>query len=143
VPRARSLAAVPENAPILAWLRATAEPAASEYRLGVWELHAHPDLCERLDEVAPDGGRVELYGVPGRASSRGVVYAVARGIDSILLRLAAGEVSDAVLANGGSPAADVGSEWVVANAWLTNVPRAAGTDLLRSWLEAARNAADA
>ncbi len=133
----------PENAAILARLREAAEPATSAYRLGEWELHAHPDLCERLDDVAPDGRRVEVYGLPGRASPGGVLYAVARGTSGILLRLPAGSARDAVLANGGAVATDIDSDWVRADAWLTDVPSAAGRALLAGWVKAARSAADA
>jgi len=133
----------PENGAILERLREAAEPATSEYRLGAWELHAHPDLCERLDDVAPGGRRVEVYGLPGRASQSGVLYVVARGTSGILLRLPTGPARDAVLANGGAVASDIGSDWVRADAWLTDIPSAAGRELLAGWIEAARGAADA
>jgi hypothetical protein len=132
-----------ENGAILECLREAAEPATSAYRLGAWELHAHPDLCERFDEVAPGGRRVEVYGLPGRAGSGGVLYAVARGTSGILLRLPSGPARDAVLASGGAVASDIGSDWVRADAWLTDVPSAAGLALLAEWVEAARSAADA
>jgi hypothetical protein len=137
------IAARSENATLLMRLRASAEPARSEYRLGEWELHAHPDLCERLDEVAREGHRIELYGCPGRSSRLGVVYALAAGIDTILLRLPAGRARDAVLDNEGSIATEYGPNWVAANAWLTEIPRTDGTALLTQWLDTARRAGDA
>ena len=132
----------PRNATLFARLRAAGEPARSVFRLGGWELHAHPDLCERLDEVAVTGRRVELFGLPGRATSSGAIYAVAQGTGTILLR-APGDIREDILEHGGTPAADIGHDWVRADAWLSDVPRAAGSALLAGWLEAAREAADA
>jgi hypothetical protein len=140
---AASLAGLPENAPLLDLLRGSAEPARSEYRLGAWELHAHPDLCGRLDDVAGDAPRVELFGLPGLVARSGVVYAIARGTGTLLLRVPAGPIREEILDNGGGPAVELGPEWVSADAWLTDTPRAAGTALLARWLEAARSAADA
>ena len=45
----------PQNEHLLAHLAERAEPARGEYRLGPWELHVHPDLCERLEEVGSTG----------------------------------------------------------------------------------------
>jgi hypothetical protein len=59
------------------------------------------------------------------------------------LRLPEGPAREDVLANGGTLDPGSGIEWVVADAWLSDVPRAAGTERLASWVEAARTAADA
>ncbi len=138
-----ALEAVPENRPVLAALRGQAEPARSEYRLGSFELHTHPDVCERLDQVAQGGRVVGVYGLCARAGRAGAVFAIGMGTGSIALRLPDGPAREAVLANGGRLEPGFGPGWVVADAWLSEVPRAPGTSLLAAWVEAARVAADA
>lgn len=142
-PETEELEAVPENRLILAWLRESAEPARSEYRLGAYEQHTHPDVCERLDKVASGGRSVGAYGHCARVARDGALYAIGMGTGSIALRLPGGPVREAVLAHGGWLDQDLGDEWVVADAWLSEVPRPDGSALLAEWVEAARMAADA
>ena len=142
-PGAEGLEAVPENHQVLANLRQSAEPASSEYRLGAFELHTHPDVCERLDQVARDSRSVGVYGCCARATRGSVLYAIGRGTTTIALRLPDGPVREAVLAHGGRLAPELGIDWVAADVWLSEVPRAGGTALLVAWVEAARLAADA
>jgi hypothetical protein len=142
-PEMEGLEAVPQNRLVLATLRQWAEPARSEYRLGAFEQHTHPDVCERLDQVARGGREVGAYGHCARVARAGVLYAIGMGTGSIALRLPDGLVREAVLAHDGRLDTGLGPEWVVADAWLSEVPRAEGTSLLAAWVEAARMAADA
>jgi hypothetical protein len=142
-PEAEDLEAVPENRLILASLRRTAEPAQSEYRLGAFEQHAHPDICERLDQVARGGRSVGAYGLCARAARGGVLFALGMGTSSIALRLPDGPAREAVLSSGGRLDPDLGPDWVLADAWLSTLSGADGTALLAAWVEAARLAADA
>jgi len=142
-PETEELEAVPANRLVLALLRRSAEAARTEYRLGVFEQHAHPDVCERLGQAAPRGRAVGAYGLCARAGRRGVLYAIGMGTGSIALRLPAGKVRDAVIGRGGRLEPELGLEWVVADAWLSSLPGAEGTALLAGWVEAARLAADA
>jgi hypothetical protein len=100
-------------------------------------------VCERLDQVARGGQAVGVYGLCARAGRGGALYAIGMGTGSIAFRLPDGPVREAVLANGGRVEPGFGPGWVVADAWLSEVPRAAGTGLLTEWCEAARAAADA
>lgn len=136
-----ALAAVPANRAVLAALRerAVARPLDDPWALDGFELHTHPDLQERLDQVAlgqPGGRSVGVYGVPVLTASD-VVYAVADGTSRIYLRIPPGATRDEVLRHGGDPDAAYGSEWVGADAWLSDVPGAAGERLLASWVAAA------
>jgi hypothetical protein len=142
-PETAELDAAPPNWQVLAWLRVGAEPARSEYRLGGYEQHVHPDVCERLGQVARGGRSVAAYGHCARVARAGVLYAIGMGTGSIALRLPDGLVREAVLAHDGRLDTGLGPEWVVADAWLSEVPRAEGTSLLEEWVEAARLAADA
>ncbi|MDX6590915.1 MAG: hypothetical protein QOJ13_111 [Gaiellales bacterium] len=81
----------PANEDLIEFLEGQAEPSAS-MDLDGFELHAHPDLCERLIGLAneleevPDGWHA-VYGVPALATSDGVIYAFAIGVGGIGLRL--------------------------------------------------------
>jgi hypothetical protein len=134
---------LPQNRAVLAVLRQSAQPARSEYRLDAFEQLTHPDVCERLDQVARAGHPVGAYGRCARAGRGGVLYAIGMGTSSIALRLPDGTTREAILANGGRLAPELGHEWVVADAWLSAVPGAEGTALLAAWVEAARLDADA
>jgi hypothetical protein len=142
-PETEELEAVPANRLILASLRQAAEPAQSEYRLGAFEQHVHPDVCERLEALARGGRPVGAYGLCARAARGGVLYALGMGTSSIALRLPDGPVREAVLAGGGRLDPDLGPDWVLTDAWLPTLSGADGTALLAAWVEAARLAADA
>jgi hypothetical protein len=49
---------LPQNASLLDFLRSQASPPSGpgDYALGAWQLHTHPDLMDRLCELAP--GRI-------------------------------------------------------------------------------------
>jgi hypothetical protein len=147
-PETEELEAVPGNRDVLALLRRLAEPARTEYRLGAFEQHTHPDVCERLSQVGGDGRAVGAYGLCALVTRGDVVYAIGMGTGSIALRLPAeppqaGAAREAVLRYRGRPGAELGPEWVIADAWLSEMPRAEGTALLAGWVAAARLAADA
>jgi len=136
-----ALAAVPANRAVLAVLRerAVARPHDDPWALDGFELHTHPDLQERLDQVAlgqPGGPSVGLYGVPVLIAAD-VVYAIAGGTSRIYLRIPPGTTRDEVLRHGGDADSAYGPEWVGADAWLSDVPSTAGTQRLASWVAAA------
>jgi len=129
------------NLRLLAHLAERAEPARREYRLGPWELHVHPDLCERLEEVGGTGST----GVYGHCSlvARGVVYALGLGTSSILVRLPSGPDRLTALEHGAELDPDLGDPWLRVPAWPQDLPSAAGTSRLAGWVRAAREAAGA
>lgn len=135
------VAAHPENAAIarVAGPGARARPG-EPYAIDGWELRAHPDLEERLRQLAegPPGASVAvLRGLPVIVDRDGIVCVAAAGTSGLLLRLADGPARDAVLANGGEAQPAIGPDWVRADPWLSDVPATAGTAMLRSWVEAA------
>jgi hypothetical protein len=142
-PETVELEAVSPNRQVLAWLRVDAEPARSEYRLGGYEQHVHPDVCERLSQLARGGRSVAVYGHCALAARGGVLYAIGVGTSAVALRLAPGPHREAVLAHGGRLDPALGDGWVIADVWLSALPGAEGTALLGEWVEAARSAADA
>jgi len=81
----------PANADLLDFLEGQAEPTISS-DLDGFELHAVPELCERLIGLAHEAGGLPegwyaLYGVPALAAESGIVYAFAIGSGGIGLRL--------------------------------------------------------
>lgn len=77
------------NRSLLNWLEAGSEAATSGgMALGDYELHAHPDLVDRLVECTKDA-QVELvaaFGIPCVATSGGVIIAFARGTNTMFVR---------------------------------------------------------
>jgi hypothetical protein len=137
--------AAPANRAVVGVLRkrAVRRPPDDPWALDGFELHTHPDLQERLDHVAagrPGGHSVGLYGVPVLIAAD-VVYAIAGGTSRVYLRIPAGPTRDEVERHGGDADVDFGPEWVGADAWLSDLPSAAGTRLLASWVAAAARAA--
>jgi hypothetical protein len=78
---------VPANAALLEFLRGQASPpdGPGDYTLGSWQLHTHPDLIERLRELAPGWPLTAAYGVPMLAGE-GVAAVVALGTDWLAVR---------------------------------------------------------
>lgn len=78
------------NRDVLAFLRARGRPGTgSEYDLDGWELHTHPDLVERLAQIARSRQAViPLYGVVA-LEQKGVIVVVALGTSHLLFRLTA------------------------------------------------------
>ncbi|MGI8336230.1 hypothetical protein ACRYCC_40335 [Actinomadura scrupuli] len=68
----------PANRVLFDFLRAQArrpsDPADSSYAIDEWRPHTHPDLLERLEELAPDGIPIIPLGLPALAVD-GVVAA--------------------------------------------------------------------
>jgi hypothetical protein len=123
---------------------AVSRPADDPWALDGFELDTHPDLCERLDQLAVGklgGGSIGLDGVPALVEGS-VIYAVARGTSRIDLRIPSGPSLAEALEHGGEPAADFGTGWICVDAWLTDLPSVKGAALLRSWVAAAAGMAD-
>ncbi|WP_431676773.1 hypothetical protein [Kitasatospora sp. KL5] len=80
---------LPANADLLAFLRRRACPPGgpNDLALGPWQLHTHPDLYERLAELAPHHPLHAAYGVPVLAAEGGAAAATALGTGILLVRL--------------------------------------------------------
>jgi len=104
------------------------------YDLDGWQLHTHPDLCERLQSLNPFCCH-GLYGVPVLASDRGVLFGVATGTSLLALRLPEPEFMEAKVA-GGRVYTEGGEGWIAVDPWNT------GIETLSRWCRAAHAAAN-
>ncbi|MGW3111040.1 hypothetical protein [Streptomyces sp. NPDC001091] len=78
---------LPQNAALLALLRE--QGVAQEggaYAYDGWALQTHPDLVEKLEDLAPGWPVLWAFGVPVLAA-KGIAAAVARGTGLLLVRL--------------------------------------------------------
>jgi len=79
---------VPQNAPLLEYLREQASPPSGpdDHSLGPWQLHTHPDLIAALRELAPGWPLTAAYGIPLLASE-GIAAVAALGTDFLAVRI--------------------------------------------------------
>lgn len=112
----------PRNSALLAFLRAQAAPphGPDDLALGDWQLHAHPDLCERLAQLASRAPLHAAYGVPVLAHE-GVAAAAALGTSVLLVRLPAPPPK----LKAGPPVGQApGDDWHPVDAWQAELPSA-------------------
>lgn len=82
-----------ENLNLVQYLepRARKASAPTDFDIDEWELHTHPDLTERLGQVAELAGAplrlVPLFGVPVLVDQEGVVSAFAEGMNALVFRV--------------------------------------------------------
>ena len=145
----------PENERLLAYLREQAVPRAaqrSQRDEDDHELHCHPDLVERLAEVASGlvTGATSAFGLPVLAHENGVAFAFAQGTSLIALRLPVELQAEVVEARGSGRAhraqldamtlrfaEQLGAEWVAADPWPIDINAEAGLAQLRAWCRSA------
>lgn len=84
----RELSDVPQNAELLEYLRGQASPPSGpdDFTLGSWQLHTHPDLIARLQELAPGWRLTAAYGIPLLANE-GIAAVAAIGTDWLAIRI--------------------------------------------------------
>ncbi|MCX4993160.1 MULTISPECIES: hypothetical protein [unclassified Streptomyces] len=114
----------PRNAALLDFLRAQGCPPSGpdDYALGEWQLHTHPDLLDRLAELARRAPLHAAYGVPVLARE-GVAAAAALGTSVLLVRLPAAPTD----LEAGTPAPFLaGHGWQAVDAWQSGLPCAEG-----------------
>lgn len=119
---------LPSNSVLLGFLRHQARlpDGPGDYVLNGWQLHTHPDLQARLQEVAPCVPVLGVYGVPVLASD-GVAAAMAIGTDTLLLRLPEFP-TDLELGPPLPPLTD--GDWYSIDAWQADTPSAIGQQRL-------------
>lgn len=123
-----SLPDLPENAALLALLRSRGVPQeGGDYAYEGWELHTHPDLLARLNELAPHSAPLPTFGVPVLAT-RGVAAVAAWGTDTLLLRLPSAPVLERAAAC--PPLTDPGQGWYAVSAWQSELSSAQSARLL-------------
>ena len=117
----------PQNATLHALLQKQGVKGTGDvYDLDGWQLHTHPDLCERLQSLNPHCYR-GAFGVPVLATDRGVWFGVAIGTSTLALRLPPDEAKAA----GGRDFPNAGPDWVSVDPWQTDL------DTLKRWARAA------
>lgn len=118
----------PQNTTLHALLQKQGvEGTGDVYDLDGWQLHTHPDLCDRLQSLNPHCYR-GAYGVPVLATDRDVYFGVAMGTSTLALRLPPEEAAAA----GGREFPTAGAGWVSVDPWKTDL------DLLKRWCRAAQ-----
>jgi len=145
-----ALRAIAANEAVLDALGSAAELTApgvgpSPYAIDGFVLHAHPDLCERLLDVAEgidNASAVGVFGLPCLVDRGGVLRAVARGTSSLWLQLAAATRAE-LGPDEAWPAGELGSDWVRVDAWQTVRPSPEGTAWVRRLIAAAFESAEA
>ncbi|HUR24576.1 MAG TPA: hypothetical protein VM327_00990 [Candidatus Thermoplasmatota archaeon] len=97
------------------------------YDLDGWQLHTHPDLCERLQSLCPPcyGGR---FGVPVLTAGNGIHFAVAMGTSTLAFRLGP--------ESGGREFPEAGLGWVAVDPWQTPL------ETLKRWSRTAQMSAN-
>jgi hypothetical protein len=122
---------LPHNASLLDYLRSQASPPSGpgDYALGDWQLHTHPDMIDRLCELAPGWPLTAAYGVPLLASD-GVAAVVALGTGWLAVRI------DRLPANIETLEPDaawtfIGGDWHTVDPWQGELASADGTRVLR------------
>jgi hypothetical protein len=131
----------PSNHDLLDYLRTFAQPGTGrrEADLDGWELHAHPDLMQRLAEIpGSPGALVPLFGVVA-IELKNVVAVVGLGTETLLFRLPAAP-TDEEMEQPIDPLCD--RDWYAVSAWQSGLSCAEGQRRLTLLLGTARAYAD-
>ena len=102
---------------------------AYAYAYEGWELHTHPDLVERLEDLAPRRPALATFGVPVLAA-KGIAAVVARGTGVLLLRLPEAPPEPLEPAGPCPPLTDPGQGWYSVCRWQSELPSAESKRLL-------------
>jgi hypothetical protein len=122
---------------LLAFLGGQARPpkGPGDYALGAWQLHTHPDLMDRLCELAPGWPLTAAYGVPLLASE-GIAAVVALGTGWLSVRIDRLPPDVKTLEpDPGWPFA--GGDWHIVDPWQSQHSSAEGTRVLRGLVSGA------
>ncbi len=133
----------PQNAGVIALLKSKAVlkskgGCSSPWDIDEYELHTHPDLRKKLQEIAGNGlaeYECAVYGYPVLANRTGIIFAVARGVAVLDFRLPA-DMRLEVLRGGGKINKEYGDDWVTVDPWRK------GRNRFTEWCLAARRHAE-
>ncbi|SEM69032.1 hypothetical protein [Streptacidiphilus jiangxiensis] len=108
---------LPQNTTLLDLLRAQGVPQErGAYAYEGWELHTHPDLVERLVDLAPRWPVLATFGVPVLAA-KGIAAVVACGMGMLLVRLPEVPTEPLESAAPCPPLTDPGQGWYSVCPW--------------------------
>ena len=128
---------LPQNATLLDYLRGQASlpSGPGDYTLGAWQLHTHPDLLERLLELAPGWALTAAYGVPLLASD-GIAAVAALGTNFPAIRI--GHLPPGIEAENPAPEWTFTRDgWRIISPWQSHLPSTQGARTLRELVSAA------
>ena len=115
---------------------APSDQQRSPWDIDGYELHAHPDLIDRLRELGEGIERsvVPVFGLPVLVRPGGQAFAIAVGMSTLLLRLE--EEPSGVRLSSMPDWFDV-TGWVALDAWQTDLPSTEGLSVLRNLMRSA------
>ncbi|WLQ53717.1 hypothetical protein P8A21_39940 (plasmid) [Streptomyces poriferorum] len=112
-----TLPELPQNSALLDLLRLQGVPEGrGAYAYEGWELHTHPDLVERLEDLAPQWPVLATFGMPVLAA-KGIAAVVAWGMGILLVRLPEAPTEALELAEPCPPLTDPGQGWYSVCPW--------------------------
>jgi hypothetical protein len=124
---------LPQNAVLLDLLREQGVPQENgAYLYEGWELHTHPDLVERLEDLAPRWPVVASFGVPVLAA-KGIAAVAAWGTGMLLARLPEAPLEPLEPADPCPPLTDPGQGWYTVCPWQSDFPRRSPSVCCRCW----------
>lgn len=94
-----------------------------------WELHTHPDLITRLEDLAPHWPVLATFGLPVLAS-KGIAAVAARGMSMLLVRIPEPPPEPLRPAGLCPPLTDPGQGWYSVCPWQSELPSAESKHLL-------------
>ncbi|MDH6130490.1 hypothetical protein [Kitasatospora sp. GP82] len=121
---------LPQNTLLLDLLREQGVPQEhGDFAYEGWELHTHPDLVERLEELAPHWPVLATFGMPVLAA-KGIAAVVARGMGMLLVRLPEAPPELLKPAAPCPPLTDPGRGWYTVCPWQSELRSAESKRLL-------------
>lgn len=121
---------LPANTALLDLLRKQGVPQEhGAYAYEGWELHTHPDLVERLEDVAPHWPVLATFGMPVLAA-KDVAAVVGWGLGRLLVRLPSAPSDPLEPAAPCPPLTDRGQDWYSVCPWQSALPSAESKRLL-------------
>ncbi|MFC1408770.1 hypothetical protein ACEZCY_05675 [Streptacidiphilus sp. N1-12] len=108
---------LPQNTVLLDLLREQGVPEErGTYAYEGWQLHTHPDLIERLEDLAPHWPVLATFGVPVLAA-KGIAAVAARGTGILVVRLPEAPPELLEPAAPWAPLTDPGQGWYSVCPW--------------------------
>lgn len=125
---------LPQNTALLALLRQQGVPQErGAYVYEGWELHSHPDLVERLEDLAPQWPVLATFGMPVLAAKG--IAAVVACMGTLMVRLPEAPAEPLDLVEPCPPLTDVGQGWYSLCPWQSELPSAESKRLLTQLIQ--------
>ncbi|MFE6039918.1 hypothetical protein [Streptomyces sp. NPDC056452] len=99
-----------------------------------WELHTHPDLLDRLEDLAPHWPVLPTFGIPVLAVE-GIAAVAALGMSTLLVRLPEAPPELLEAAAPRPPLTDADHDWYAVCPWQSKLPSAQSKRLLSTLVQ--------